>query len=72
MTKAQKRPQKPNRLKTPPKIRPLDPDVPLAPYRVPAPPRGKFEHVPGQQMIDFDSDDPNALTDPAPEEEGAA
>jgi hypothetical protein len=70
MTSRKKGPQKPWRLKAAPKIKPLDPDVPLAPYRVPAPPRGKFEHVPGQQMIDFSSDDPDALIDP--EAEGAA
>jgi hypothetical protein len=72
MTKRQKTPglQKPWRLTTPPEIRPLDPDKPLAPQRVPPLPAGKFEHVPGQQAIDFSSDDPDALVDP--EAEGAA
>jgi len=51
------------KLTTAPNIRPLDPDKPLAPYRVPPLPAGKFGHVPGQQVLDFDSDDPNALTD---------
>jgi hypothetical protein len=51
------------KLKTAPRIRPLDPDKPLAPYRPPSLPAGKFDHVPGQQMLDFSSDDPNALID---------
>jgi hypothetical protein len=53
----------PNRLKTSPKVRPLDPDKPMAPYRVPPPPAGKFRHIPGQLAMDLFSDDPDALVE---------
>jgi hypothetical protein len=55
----------PKRLTTPPKIRPLDPNRRLAPYRVPEIPVGKFKDTPGQMAMDFDSDDPGALMKPA-------
>jgi hypothetical protein len=50
-----------HRLTPLPKIKPLDPDKPLAPYSVPSPPPGKFQAVPGQAAMDFGSDDPDAL-----------
>jgi hypothetical protein len=44
------------RLLTRPKIRPLDPNKPLAPYQLPALPAGKFKHVDGQAALDFGSE----------------
>jgi hypothetical protein len=60
------KPQKPftgNRLRRLPKVKPLDPNVPLAPRRVAAPSPGKFARVEGQLAMDFSQDDPDALTE---------
>lgn len=46
-----------------PKIKPL-PDRPLAPYRVPAIPAGKFDGIEGQAAMDFSRDEWDALTEP--------
>ena len=62
MTKP-KRPVTGNRLRTLPKVRPLDPNVPLAPHRVPAPPPGKFARIEGQLAMDFSRDGCDALTE---------
>ena len=40
------------RLKDQPKIKPLDPGKPLAPYHVPAPPAAKFKDIPGQLSLE--------------------
>jgi hypothetical protein len=58
-----KRPFTGNRLRTLPKIKPLDPNVRLAPYRVPAPPPAKFDHVQGQTAMDFSQDECDGPTD---------
>jgi hypothetical protein len=55
---------RPRRLKMPRKIKLLDPAVPLAPYRVPQLPPGRFVRCEGQMALDFDSDDPDALVEP--------
>jgi hypothetical protein len=54
------------RLAPRPKIKPLDPDKPLAPYSVPSPLPGKFQAVPGQAAMVFSSDDPDAVIDETP------
>jgi hypothetical protein len=60
---------KPFRYTPPPKIRPLDPRKPLAPYRVPA--LKAFDRcMPGQGQFDFSSDDPDAII--YPEDGGTA
>lgn len=51
------RSQRPRRLRTPPKIKPLDSDKPLAAYSVPSPPAGKFAAIPGQQAMGFAADE---------------
>jgi hypothetical protein len=59
-----------NRLTTPPKIRPLDPGKPLAPYRVPE--LKAFDRcLPGQGQFDFSSDDPDAIVYPEDENQTA-
>jgi hypothetical protein len=50
-----------HRLNPLPKVKPLDPGKPLAPYSVPSPPPGKFTDIPGQAALDFNRDDPDTL-----------
>jgi hypothetical protein len=60
------KPKKPltgNRLRALPKVKPLDRDKPLAPFRVPAPNPSDFRHVPGQAAMDFSRDECDALTE---------
>lgn len=52
------------RVKPAERIRPRPP-AQLAPYQQPRIPPGKFTAVPGQLAMDLDSDDPDALVDPA-------
>ena len=55
---------------TPPKIRPLDPNKPLAPYRVPH--LKAFDAcMPGQGQLDFSSDDPDTVVYPEDEEQAS-
>ena len=56
---------KPRRLRTLPKIKPLDPGKPLAPYSVPSPPPGKFKGIPGQAAMDFSRGEWDVLTEPS-------
>src|SRR5262245_47051987 len=58
-----KRPFAGNKLRVRPKVKLLDPDKPLATYRVPAPPEGKFQDIPGQLAMDFSRDEWDALTE---------
>jgi hypothetical protein len=51
------RPGEPNKLYPPEKFKPLDPDKPLAPYRVPAL-KAFDRQMPGQGVLDFDQDGP--------------
>ena len=63
MTTKRKRPAGPNVLRTAPKIRPLDPGKPLAPYRVPEL-KAFDRHIPGQGAFSLDPDDPFATVYP--------
>jgi hypothetical protein len=64
-------PKRPHRLKSTQRADPLPDGKPLAPYRVPSLPAGKFAAVPGQMAMDLWSDDPDVLVDPAGEEQSA-